>query len=160
MKSPKKYHTILAAASIGLAGIIPATFGGEKEPAAKKAVPASLKIEDRVHARLNGEIVGPLNLMADRSLKFSRRMPTESTRYHLAETENPVKGERSFKVVKTSTPLLKGGKASTLNFLKIRYLENTSMVLVDLKDQWVKVEEHPVLKSFPKLKPTPEKITP
>jgi hypothetical protein len=159
MKNPKRHHTIIAATALALGGIIPATFGGEKDPVVEKT-PVSVAVADPVHIRINTSIVDPLNLQADRFSKFSRRMPTESTRYQLVENKKSVTGERSFKVVKISTPMLKGKKATTSDFLKVRYLENTSEMLVDLKDKWVKLEEHPVLKSLPKLKPVPAKIAP
>ena len=110
MKNTKKYHTVLAAASIALAGIIPATFGGEKNQVVQNIAPVVVE-QDQVQTRINTAIIDPLNFQAERFSQFSRRMPTESPRYHLAEPENSVEGERTFKVVKTSTPLMKGKNA-------------------------------------------------
>lgn len=158
MKDPKKHHHVIALASLALGVIIPVSLGGEKDKSNQSSTVIAAQ-EDPVHARLNRDIVTPLNQQADRYSKFSRRMPTSSTQYHLVEAESAKTGERSFQVMQTETPLRKGVKPTTKEYLKVRYLENTSEVVVGLKDGWVKIEEHPVLRHLPREKVGP-KITP
>ncbi len=165
MKTPKTCYPLVAASVIIAGGMIPMSFGDEQllVPTSQNA-PAKTQAEaDSVTKLIQAEVVQPLTLLASMRNSFSRRGPSHSTSYHLAETTTKgAEGQRTFTVTQKVMPLLSKSKtkeAKSSGYLKLRHLANSQEIQVDLKGKWVALNEHPVLKSLPRLKPQ-NKITP
>jgi len=158
MKTNKNDYPLVVGALVACAAILPITFAGEKEFPEIKQVAVSSE-NDAVVQVLEERIIKPLNLQAKRYSRMSRKGPSAETKYHLVETTSKdAVGERTFTVVRNLTHFSKSKAPTTTDYLKLRYTNVNQEVLVSLKEQWVKVEEHPVLKNLPQ--PKKETITP
>ena len=152
MKTNKKYYPVIAASCLAFGALIPVS-AGEKEPS-KLATQVQAAEDDALIEALNARVIDPLNEQAKRFGEFSRRGPSHKTSYHLVEsTQKSDEGQRNFTIVLKKTPFVKGAKSTDSDYLKLRYLEKGDQVLINLKDAWVGLEEHPIIKKLPIVKP-------
>lgn len=162
MKTPKTSYPLIAATVIIAGVIIPSSFGGEK-PTVQNALILSQTQADAVSKLVEANVVQPLNHQAKLRSSFSRKRSTHSTSYHLVETTTKgSQSARTFTVMQKVVPLhvkSKSGEAKSSHYLKLRHLADGDQIQVDLKDQWVALSEHPILKFLPKPKPA-NTITP
>lgn len=158
MKTNKIHYPLIASAAIVFGAFLPMTFAGEKPVAQTKSLAVSSK-SDPVVTMIGKKIIQPLNDQVNRRGIFSRRGPTQSIQYYLADTTGQdVTEERTFNVVQKVTHLGRDKKPIETEYLKLRYQKSTQSILVQLKESWVTPEEHPILKILPK--PKKEVITP
>ncbi|MEN8680257.1 MAG: hypothetical protein ABF391_09430 [Akkermansiaceae bacterium] len=159
MTSPKIYYPVIAAAVIAAGAFIPTSFGGEKKQAPGVSRSASAKA-DPVRVLLGNKLLKPLEQQAQTWSLLSRRAPSAKTTYQLVETDASTPGGiREFRVIQMSTPFNQNQKPVSKDYLKVRYLESNDSVLIALKNDWVTIEKHPLLKDLPKSKPG-QRITP
>lgn len=159
MKTPKTYYPVIAAAVIAAGAFIPTSFGGEKAPAPKSTQSEAAK-SDPVLVSLNEQLMEPLKIQAKHWALMSRKGPSSKTTYQLVETDAATpKGIREFQITQVSTPFNKKQKPVTKDYLKVRHLAENDSVLIALKNDWVTIDKHPLLKYLPKEK-LPKKITP
>lgn len=145
MKKDKTYYPLIAGAIIAVGGLLPITLAGEKEvaPVEQAVKPAK---NDPLIGILEEKIIKPLNVQAERNGLMSRRGPTFKTTYQLVDTSRSSDGDRTFNVVMKRAYFSKKKAAETSDFLKLRLPKGSSEILVGVKDQWVALDEHPVLK--------------
>ncbi len=159
MKTPKTYYPVLVAAVIAAGAFIPTTFGGEKDPAPEAQQSAATQ-SDPVLVSLNEKLVHPLRQQAKRWALMSRKGPSSETSYHIVETDTKTPaGIREFQITQVSTPFNQKQKPVSKDYLKVRHLANSDTILVALKNDWVTIDKHPLLKHLPKKK-AGQKITP
>lgn len=165
MKTPKAYYPLIAATVIIAGGLIPMSFGDERlqiQTIENQQVRSPVKVEtDPIKRHLNDEVMQPLVQQATIRSSFSRRVPTESMSYELVETTDEAsQNERTFTVLQKVTPIFsKQKEAKSTEFVKLRHLKSSDQLQVDLKGQWIALDEHPILKALPKFKPA-NTITP
>ena len=152
MKMNKTYYPIMAAACLAFGALIPMSSGDEnQESPTIKATPVAK--DDRMLKELNSELIDPLNEQAKLWGSFSRRGPTHDVSYYLVEnSEKETTADRSFIVMMKQTPLSKTGKEKTSEYLKLRYQAKDDQLLVQQKDSWIDLADHPILKNFSKTK--------
>ena len=152
MKTNKNYYPIIAASCLTFGMLIPVSSGGEKE-SFEKPKAAKVAAKDKVVEALTSSVIDPLTQQAKRSARFSRRAPTHSTSYHLVESSmKSTEGLRLFSVMVKHMPMRKSAKETTSEFLKLRYIAKGDQILVNLKDRWVKLDEHPITAKLVKTK--------
>lgn len=155
MKKDKTYYPLIAGAVIAVGGLFPITLAGEKEIAQVEQAAAPAK-NDHLIGLIEEKIIKPLNVQAERNGLMSRRGPTFKTTYQLVDTSKSSDGDRTFSVVMKRAYFSKKKAAESSDFLKLRLPKGSSEILVGVKDQWVTLDEHPILKRLLP-KPAPQK---
>ena len=153
MKKNKTHLTLAAATTLALGAIVSLSSGDEHKPQPVPEMETVAK-EDVATLHLNAKVIDPLNQQAKRRNQFSRKMPTYQTSYYLVEaSKKSSAGKRSFIVMKKQKPFMKEAKETSSEYLQLRYLEKDHQILVNVKDTWIELDEHPILKSLIKIKP-------
>ena len=157
MKNPKTYYPFLVAAVIAGGALIPTTSGEEKKSSRTEV---AANAEDPVVATINQKLVSPLNLQFRYGRAMTRSMPSSSTSYLLVENKEDAKeGIRQFQVMKKTTFYRKGTEPKQEEYLLVRHLAEGDQVLVKLKEEWIPMNQHPLLKLLPEV-PAATVITP
>ena len=141
----------------------------EKEESTTTTTPAKVTadtqakdaMKDQVAEILRVNLIDPLTRQEELFKGFSRSGPTHSTTYELVEnTAKSTDGLTSYQVMMKKKPLRKSAKETNTVFLDLRHVKKDDLVLVKLKDSWVKLDEHPVVKRLLKFKDTWKRMKP